>query len=328
MKPGRPRRLIGLTVAALVTANALACASPTRRKEAALFGPTESVLELVAILRRHVPDDTYRFPAATEFTGRNVYRATLIRLENLERVHAETVRAGHMDGVIAFSKARAMERLRAYDLAAQQYRRAADRDETLREEALRSAGICDAIHEAVQTGIDLVDPLAESGAEALPLDPETVTAGLEERGAALEALRAEMAADHYRSILLQELERGDVTRARYFNAMRHALPNGHLRAVGEWQRVVTRHAASQLYLRHLLELADLYEGLAREYVEAVPPESLNFDPPKFQELTDAAAQIYRRVSAEDGTPEKLEAARNLEAFLAFTLKVDSDRFAR
>jgi len=110
--------------------------------------------------------------------------------------------------------------------------------------------------------------------------------------------------------------------------MRHALPDGQIRAVGELQRLIVRHAASKNRNRHMLDLADLYAALAEEYTQAKAPESLDFDPVKFQELVDAASQIYQSVSAEDGTPEKLEAARRFEAFLAFTLKVDRDRFTR
>ena len=76
----------------------------------------------------------------------------------------------------------------------------------------------------------------------------------------------------------------------------------------------------------MLELADLYGTLAQEYVRARPPESLWFDPASFQELVDSATQLYEAVANQDGTPEKLEAARRLEAFLAFTLRVDRDRF--
>ena len=45
-----------------------------------------------------------------------------------------------------------------------------------------------------------------------------------------------------------------------------------------------------------------------------------------QDLVEAAAELYETVAAHDGTPEKLEAARRLEALLAFTLQVDGDRF--
>jgi tetratricopeptide (TPR) repeat protein len=313
---------------------ALGCGTVARtaeRKQAAIYGPTESVLEVVAVLRRHVGDDTYRFAPATDFTGRNVYRASLLRLENIERIHAETLRSGHFDGVIAFAKARALERLRGYDLAAQHYREAAKRDDELAQEALRSAESCDAIAAAIEIGPQLRDPLAPGASPADASQADAVVAELDERIARLVAAlgpEAEpSAAEHYVTIVREEVERADLARARWFEAMRFALPDGHVRAVSELQRVATRHAASHRHLRHLLALADLYAELAREYVRAVPPESLGFDPPHLRELVDAATHIYSRVASRDGAPEKLEASRRLEAFLAFTLQVDRDRFA-
>ncbi len=59
-----------------------------------------------------------------------------------------------------------------------------------------------------------------------------------------------------------------------------------------------------------------------------PAEGLLFDPPTFQELVDAASRLYQSVAAQDGTPEKLAATQRLEAFLAFTMKVDRDRFTQ
>jgi hypothetical protein len=47
----------------------------------------------------------------------------------------------------------------------------------------------------------------------------------------------------------------------------------------------------------------------------------------FRELVDGATNLYQAVAQQDGTPEKLEASRRLEAFLAFTLQVDHERFA-
>ena len=105
MKAGR-----GLAVAAALLA--FGCASTPEPDP--VYRPTQNLLEVVAVLRRHVPDDTYRFPPARDFTERNVYRSSLLRLENLERVHADALRAGQMDGVIAFAKGRALERIRAY----------------------------------------------------------------------------------------------------------------------------------------------------------------------------------------------------------------------
>ena len=311
--------LVGLAIAA-------ACTTPAQRKREAIYGPTESVLEVIAVLRRHVADDTYRFPPATDFTGRNVYRASLLRLENIERIHAESLRAGHLDGVVAFAKARALERLRAYDLAAQHYRLAAERDATLRDAALASGATCDAIADALSLGFEPDDPLAPEAPLYDPSAADAVVAGLDARRAALLAALPADAGSHYRTIVREELERCDMARAHWFEAMRFALPQGQVRAVAERQRVATRHAASHRHLRHLIALANLYATLAHEYVAAVPPESLAFDPARLRELSDAATKLYQRVATRDGAPEKLEAARRLEAFLAFTLQVDRDRF--
>ena len=48
-----------------------------------------------------------------------------LRLENLQKVHADALRSGYMDDVIAFARGRALERLRAFDLAAASYEIAA-----------------------------------------------------------------------------------------------------------------------------------------------------------------------------------------------------------
>jgi len=325
------RRLLARAVAiAIAGLAANGCATAEKKKLEAQYGPSESVLEVVAVLRRHVPDDTYRFPTATDFTGRNVYRSSLLRLESIERIHADALRSGYMDGVIAFSKARALERLRGYDLAAAQYREAARVDEALRDEALRSARVCDEITAAVKVGIDFEDPVAppEAGAPRAgdPLDADRVVAELDERVALLSFLLDEQEGTHYAAVVHEEIERADEVRAAWFESHRYDLPDGQLRAVSEMQRVASRHAASKNRLRHILRLAALYDDLAHEYVNAVPPESLEFDPARFQDLVDPAVHLYESVAAQDGTPEKLEATRRLEAFLAFTLVVDRDRF--
>jgi hypothetical protein len=318
-----PRR--SLLALALLAALATGCRSTPASDPR--YRPSENVLEVVAVLRRHVPDDTYRFEAARDFSGRNVYRASLIRLENLERVHADALRAGHMDGVIAFAKGRALERLRAFDLAAASYRRAAELEESLALDALNAAATCDALAEAAALGFDLPRPRTEGDPEP-PRDPEGVLDAYEARMALLSALETDHLGDHYRAIIREEIERADLLRARYFVASRRILPDGNVRALGELQRVIVRHRESKNANRHLLELGDLYAELATEYAEAHPPETMAFDPPTFQDLVDAASRLYEAVANQDGTSEKLEAARRLEAFLAFTLRVDRDRFSR
>jgi hypothetical protein len=270
----------------------------------------------VAVLHRHVGDDTYRFPPAQDYTGRNVYRATLIRLENLEQAYAPALENGVLDDVIAFAKGRALERLRAFDLAATSYRRAAARPGELREEAERSAAMCDALAEAARLG-EATAPSAELEARLGALDA---------RRGKLEPLLAQAGETHYRAVVQEELEHAQTARAQLLMASRPLGPEGDLRALAALQQLVVDHRDSKLANAHLMRLADLYAELAHEYVSLHPPAALDFDPPRFEELVDAAARLYGSVANQDGAPEKLEAGQKLEAFIAFTLRVDRDRF--
>lgn len=311
--------------AALAALLACACATPETLPR---YRPSASALEIIAVLERHVPDDTYRFEPARDFTDRNVYRSSLLRLENLEQLHADALRAGHLDGAIAFAKARALERLRAYDLASDAYHLAAEREPELRSEALRSADLLDALHEAVTAPSPLAPAKPDGeriGQLALP-DADAALARFEDRAARLEELARAAEGTHHAFVIAEEVERADLERARYFTRLRDVLPDGDLRAVSELERVALRHGESKRAARHLLALADLYADLSLDYVENHPPEGLHFDPGAFRDLVDSGSRIYEMVASRDGAPEKIEAARRLEAFLAFALSIDRDRF--
>jgi hypothetical protein len=324
-------RLFDPSLACATLALCAACASTPEVDP--VYQPTENVLEVIAVLRAHIDDDTYRFEPARDFTGRNVYRSTLLRLENLEALHPDLLQTSNMDGVIVFAKARSLERLRAFDLAAENYRLAADLSEDLRLEALRSADICAGLHETAQMTQSLepqgeteLDSETASVERLIGLDPDSVLAEFEARVALLDGLAAIAAGGHHAPIVREEIERADVARANYFVGIRKTDPVGDVRAIAELQRVTTRHPTSKNFNRHLLALADLYAELAVEYSSSNPPESLTFDPVRFQELVEGASRLYEMVANRDGTPEKLEASRRLEAFLAYSIRIDRDRF--
>jgi hypothetical protein len=291
------------------------------------YRPSENLLEVVAVLRRHVTDDTYHFQPARDFTGRNIYRASLLRLENLQKVHAEALRSGYMDDVIAFARGRALERLRAFDLAAASYQIAAGIEGPLQEDARESQAICEALAEAAAIGPDQAPIPGEGDPVPLPAERESVVALFDQRVALLEALLGDAEGTHYAFVIREEIERADMGRARFLRDTRRLYIDGDVRALAALQQLVTSHRESKNANRHLLALADLYAELAVDYVESHPPEGLRFDPPRFEELVEAAARLYEAITNQDGAPEKLEAARRLEAFLAFTLKVDRDRFS-
>ena len=238
--------------------------------------------------------------------------------------HADALRAGHLDGVIAFAKGRALERLRAYDLAAEPIAIAAERDPELRGEALRSADVCDALQAATASGARRRArwPRTPARRAGSPARDRRRGRRFDERVAALETLGASRAEDTQLR-LHREARRSSAptSRARATSrALRQLLPDGDVRAVAELQRVAMRHSDSKNSSRHLLALAELYVGSRRGYVERTRRRALRFDPARFQELIDSAARVYEMVASRDGAPEKLEASRRLEAFLAFALR--------
>jgi hypothetical protein len=156
---------------------------------------------------------------------------------------------------------------------------------------------------------------------------ESVVKLLDLRVALLEALLVDAEGTHYAFVIREEIERADMDRARFLNDTRRLYADGDVRALAALQQLVASHRESKNANRHLLALADLYAELAVDYVETHPPQGLRFDPPRFEELVESAARLYEAITNQDGAPEKLEAARRLEAFLAFTLKVDRDRFS-
>jgi hypothetical protein len=311
--PAIPSRLPGratLLVACLIAA----CASPPPPDPA--FAPTRSVLEVTSLLRMHVDDDTYRFPAARDVTGKNVYRSVFARLESLEEIHADKFASGYMLDVIWFAKGRALERLGEFDLAALHYERVAELTTPLAQAGQRGRSVCTQL-------------AAERGSPPQPdADPEALLARYDERRARLEALSGQVADAHYRPVIREEIERLDRERADYFAARSQLDPAFDALALQLQQEVVQDHRESKLHGRHLLALADHYESLSRRYVRRVPASSLDFEPAIFDEYANGATRIYEAAAQLDGNAEKLEAARKLEAFLAFTLQVYDERVPR
>ncbi len=292
----------------------LACASTP--KPDPRYGPTENVLETVAVLRLHIDDDTYRFPPARDFTGKNVYRATLARLEALQEVHAEKLKSGYLTDVLYFAKGRALERITEYDLAARHYARVEQMESPLADPASWSRRICERL----------------AAARELPMpvdaDAEAAMQHFDEQHRALEALAIDVDGTHYDAVRREEAERSDVARARYFAARRRLEPGLDATALQQFQNLIQRHRESKFRNRHLLELADFYAELSHDYVSSVPPVSLGFDPGTFDELARGATRLYEAVSQQDGAIEKIEASRKLEAFLAFTLAVYDEKLRR
>jgi hypothetical protein len=191
-----------------------------------------------------------------------------------------------------------------------------DLETPLAEEAARSQRVCERLASAAAMR---PDPLAAA--------PEAIAA-FDDRQRTLEELGREVAGTHHAIIVREQVERTQREAATYFRARRRLAPGFDAIAVQQYQRLVQSNQESRLRNRHLLDLGDLYAELARDYVDQVPPLSLSFDPATFDEYAFAATRLYESVSQRDGAIEKIEAARKLEAFLAFTLAVHDEKIPR
>lgn len=275
--------------------------------------PTQDLLEVVAVLRLHVADDTYRFPPARDVSGRDVFRASFERLESLETAHSEKLSTGYMSDVLWFAKARALERIGEYSLARLHYQRVAGLDSELAEPARAGRDVCERL--AMSTS---PEPVAG-------VTPQRVADRWTERRAELVTLRHDVLETHWRPVVDAEIERGDAAEAVYFAAQSEIDPSLEATALQRAQQLVELHRESKNKNRHLLALADLYAELSRRYARRYPPPSLGFDPATFDEYAHGATRIYEVVAQQDGTVEKLEAAHKLEAYLSYSLQVHEDK---
>jgi tetratricopeptide (TPR) repeat protein len=300
--------------AAMLAALALACASSGEPPPPA--AATQDLLEVVAVVRLHVDDDTYRFPPARDYSGKNVFRSSFERLERFETANPGKLASGYATDVVWFTKGRALERIGEYDLARRHYERVAELDSPLAEPARSARGVTQALATA-QT----LAPKPGDGADA-------AVDLFARRRAALEALRAEVGATHYRFVVQEELERTDELECADLAARAALEPRFESAALECAQALVPRHRESKNHNRHLLALGDLYAALSRGYTVRFPPPSLGFDPAIFDEYAHGATRVYEVVAQQDGAVEKLEAAHKLEAFLGFALRVHEERAPR
>ena len=311
-RPTRARILIR----ALVTTVVVATACTPKVDPEAQYRPTESVLEAIAVLRLHIDDDTYRYPAARDFTGKNIFLASLTRLERLEQIHEEKLRSGYLLAPTVFAKGRALERLGEHEVAALHYQRVTSFKSALRASAREAQEICELL------------AISRRAAPKLDAEPEAAIRVFESRTETLDERLVDSEGSHYWFVIQEEVERIDAERARYFGLRAQLEPELSKIALSQYQRLIKRHSESKNHNRHLLDLADLYAGLARTYIDRFPPTSLDYDPATFDEQVFGATRLYETVSNQDGSIEKIEAARKLEAFLAFVLRIQNEKLPR
>lgn len=267
------------------------------------YAPAGDLLDIVKDFQRLSRDDLYRFPIPKDVTGINIMKATLVRLEDYEKKNP-----GKFGDIIAFNRATALERLREYDRAIAQYRRAAETDGRLGAEAAKNI-------EALQTFERIVQ-------KPLPTDdPFQYIKALDEKVAAWNEVIRKYEGTAYEYLARVEEERIDRAKVAFVEANRYRLKEGNQLVILGYGQLVTKHRQSKNIHRYLLDFGDFYMILAKEYAAHNDPQGLSFDIDRFDQLAKSALRLYTEVVQVDGITEKLEAQGKIEALRSYIDKM-------
>jgi hypothetical protein len=286
----------------------VACTSTPTLEDFKIY---ENFISIVSDLQRHLEDDVYRFPLAKDASGQNVFKATLVRLENYQKLYPERFKE-----LVAYSKAKSHQKLGNFEEAlfffkeTQDYRgkllSLAQNDIAFTENLIHifNSPVRDRTLEGIFEQFDRRETLFRQLLLNSALSPSE------------------------KSLILREIERNLVAKADFSFKNRFKIGEGSqaltLLALQLYQRLLQEHPESKQIYRHYLQLADSYVTLAKEYIQYHPPDTFGFKKEDFYKLTQPALDIYRLLSQVDGRLEKVEAQGNLIAFMAFIQHFEED----
>jgi len=286
--------------AALVVALALATACRPKPALPPAPRPADSFVTVAAEIRRHSYHDIYRRPWPRDAAGYNPFRAGLIRLAN----HESLFPGRHADAV-AFLRGECLLYLRAYGEAGRAFAEA---------ERLAPPGAMRDTSRARR----LVAQSFER-ATSFPPDIRTLDAALVAMDAMLDgtaALASEQRDPGLKDLAKLENESAGVAKARFLTDYRAIMDGGPGAAADAWRDLIAKHGSSHRVMAHRMALGRLYEDLALDYLERLPPERYAFEREVFLNLAGQARAEFQTVATADGYPEKPVAQGRLAALNA------------
>lgn len=303
----RPRREVAACVlAALVAATLLDCAREHRPVADGRYEPYENLLEIASDIQRHAHDNSYRFPAPRDPSGQNLYKASLIRLLNFEKIYPR-----RMTDIVAFTKGICMERLHDYDGALKAFGSVAASDSPLRERA--------------QTKLPILAKFNDLA--AYRIEKNNVGDYLTEMEFRLDLWRKlidEVKGTPYEWLALEDEEKAEQQLAEFAAQNYLIIRNGAESALNLYRQLTVKHAASKNINLHYLNWADFCALLAKRYAQEKDPRSLDFDMPTFNKSADAAIRLYSLVAQKDGAEEKVQALGKLQSFNAYVARIQGE----
>ncbi len=299
--PHRGRIRTGRLAAAFVLAALQASSAGCARKPPAEPYPHESVLAVIAELRIHLLFDPYRAVPGQDLEGRNIFRVSLARLNELDQILGED----YAD-IIAFGQAECFERLTEWDAASVSFGRVVQSGSSLSEEAAirlkwaeRIADITSEREDAM-TIESYLNQLASIQARLINL------------------LEPDEPVFPYASLLRVELERAREKEALMLFRNRYTIAEGSDRAIEAARELIERHADGRRDGEHRLLLGGFYADLAGDYARLNPPATALFESSIWESYIAGAREQFAIAARADGDPAKPEAQARLRALDAYT----------
>lgn len=303
VSPGvRPMRQIVLVTPVLIFCTA-GCASLSglMGRSATETAADDSLTRVVAELKLHLRDDTYRYDRATTEDGRNVYAVALWKLDRLASLRARPKESWeNADYVIEFARGKALERLRRYADAVAAYQRVAASGSLLGDAAAERAQVIDSFARASARP---AEPFA---------NPEEERHFIEGRIELWRQLADQVHGTPYESLALEESEAWQVMRV-------DSLARGDRLgdAIAACENLIEANRESKLFGKHLLRLGDLYADSARRIELQAHANLASLDPSGYEALVDQAFSAYE-LAAEDRRPAlRREARSRIDELLAY-----------
>ncbi len=264
-----------------------------------------NLLETIKDFQRLAREDLYRYSIPKDVTGTNIMKATLVRLDDYEDIYPN-----RFSDLVNFSKAMAYERLRDYEQAVNYYRKVANSNGRLGEQAENNILVLEAFKEI------LLEPLPTQ-------DPFEYIKALDNKVVAWNQLTVQYNGTPYEYLARVEEEKIDRAKVAFADINRHRLKDGNQLVILGYTQLITKHRQSKNLYWYLLDYGDYYVKLAKEYAAQNDPEGLNFDPDTFDHLSKSALKFYTEVSQQDGITEKLEAKGKIQSLQALMQKIRS-----
>jgi tetratricopeptide (TPR) repeat protein len=261
---------------------------------------SDSLTRVVAELKLHLRDDTYRYDRATDESGRNVYAVALWRLDRLAAQRGRSLEEfENADYVIEFARGKALERLRRYGEALAAFRHVEASGSLLGDAAAERARVVESF------------ALAAAPPDQPFATPEDERLFIEAKLALWKVLAENVRDTAHEPLALEEIEAWQIMRVDWY-ARADRLSD----ALDACRKLIESNRESKLYGKHLLRLGDLYADSAHRAQLQAGANLSPLDPQRYESLLDQAFSAYE-LAAEDRRPGlRREARTRIEALLA------------